>query len=71
MLYFWRGVLIWANSGGLSNALLLALAINTTVILASILKDGYCKVIEPHKWIAWMEMVMMVGIMVLAIYKLF
>lgn len=63
--------LIWlANSGILSNALLLALSIWVIIHLVSILKDGYCKSIEPHKWIAWLEMVMMVAICTLAIYQI-
>jgi uncharacterized membrane protein YbhN (UPF0104 family) len=62
---------IWfINTGLLSNGLLLVLAINTTVILVSILKDGYCKAVESHKWIAWMELVMMIGVMVLAVNRI-
>jgi hypothetical protein len=62
---------IWLiNTGILSNCLLLALAINTTVILVSIVKDGYCRAVEPHKWIAWTELVMMVGVMVLAVDRI-
>jgi hypothetical protein len=54
----------------MSNGLLLALAINTTVILISIIKDGYCNAIERHKWIVWLELVMMIGVMVLAVNRI-
>jgi hypothetical protein len=54
----------------MSNALLLALTINTTFILVSIVKDGYCKCVEPHRWIAWLELVMIIGVIVLAVNRI-
>jgi uncharacterized membrane protein len=60
----------WIDSGKLSNTLLLTLAIWVIIHLVSILKDGYYISKEPHKWIAWIEMVMMAAICTLAIYQI-
>jgi hypothetical protein len=58
------------STNKLSNALLIALAIWVIIHLISILKDGYYISIEPHKWIAWGELVLMVSIITLGIWRL-
>jgi hypothetical protein len=52
----------------ISNGIMIALALNTAVIFISIIRDGYCLCVE-RKWIAWLELVLMVTVIGFGIWR--